>query len=302
MLWVVPLLVVGASPDVVVCPPEDPGVAARIRGQLADLDADVAWPEVCPSPTAPTIVVEGRPTDGYRIVFEAPERAPRARRIDALASVSATREAAAVAVRSVVKAILMGLEPAWAETPPPPPVETEWETRVSAAFEAQGTGLADPALAAAVRAGVRIERWLLEVGGTFGLPRTLEDDLTSIALREHAVWGAVGFRVWKHERWSATAGARGGVTLGRRRTRVRGGAAATPEASSVGGLVGAELRGAVEVTPGVSLELLGGADGVFGAPRLLYDTPQGPEVRASGWLVRPRAAILVTIETGGDDS
>lgn len=305
VLFLVSLLAVGASPDVVICPPEDRALAPRIQGQLADLDANVAWPPACPSVTSPTVRVEGRPTQGYRILFEAPARTAKARRIEALESVSATREAAALAVRSVVKAVMMGIEPAWAEAPeaPDPDAGIAWRARAAAGMEVAGTGLADPALAAVVRGGLAADRMQLEIGGAFGVPRTLDDEVASIRLVEHAVFATVGYTVWADGPFEATGVLRGGVTFGRRSTTpVATDVQARPDDAPIGGFAGAALRGSVRIGGPVRLEAVVGADGVFGAPRLLYGRGDDTEVRASGWLIRPRGGLFVTIEAGGDSS
>ncbi len=302
MLWVLPLIVVGATPDVVVCPPEDRALAPRIEGQLADLEAEVAWPAGCPSVTSPTIWVRGRPTQGYRIVFEAPGRAAKARRIEALESVSATREAAALAVRSVVKAVMMGIEPAWAEAPEEAsPSAPKWRARAAAGLEASLTGIADPALAVTVRGGVREGDRVLELAGSFGLPRTFEATRATVRLVEHALWGAAGVVIASAGPFEATAIARAGVAFGRRSTvEVGAGVTGRPDDNPLVGFGGLATRGAIRVVGGLRVELIAGADGVLGAPRLLYGRGGETEVAASGWLIRPRAGLFVTIETGGD--
>lgn len=303
------LLLIAAAPEIALCPPDDHALEARIRGQVGDLDT--RWIETpCTTTSSATVFVRGTADDGYRIELVRPGEPRRTKSLTPLSSASATREAAALAVRSLVKVVALGLEPDWPEEPPAPPpppppptvaiartttaTPTPWRGRASAGVEGQMTGLGDPRASVTLRGGARFDALVFEAGGRFGLSRTLRDDNTALRLSEHELFAALGWRVWADGPFAATAGIRGGIAIARRQTEaLLPNVTATPDETSVAGLAGLEARMSYRF-----VELLAGVDLPIGAPRLLYRRGDELVERASAWPVRARIGLLFTFETG----
>ena len=308
---------VAAPSGISLCPPADGELENRIRGQVADLATPVEWlepPCATGRPASPTIVIRGTAEAGYAVEIQEDNRR-RYRHFGPLRSASATREATAVAVRSLIRVIALGLQPDWPEAPPaptPPAVIAQptdpaddsrdpWRLRASAGFEGRLTGIGDPAYAVGLRVGMTHRRWLFELGASFGLTRELEDSNTRLQVAEHNAHASVSFVAWQTERFDARFGGGGGLSLHTRQAdALSSGVSPSPPGRHFGAVFTVETRlGWRFFGPaGTGLELLVAGDGLTGAPRLLYRTENRDETRAEAWRVRPRVGLVFSVDVG----
>ena len=301
----VALLLLAADAEITLCVPEDRDLQARIQGQTQDLDGPLPWSSVCWDGVGGiAVAVVGDAGAGYTIVLLRKELPPKTRRIDALSSPSATREAAALAVRALVKIIRLGVEPEW--TPeivlraPKKAPPTPWNARVALLSSARWTGLGDPSIAAGLRANLSYRRWQFELSGAFGLKRQLADHVTELTILDNDLWVALGYELIDGS-FDLHLFARAGIALHRRKTSaLSAGVTPTPSRSTAGFRGGPEVRGTWWFTeiPSVGISVSGGADFELGTPRFQYRVDDAIQTLVAGWIFQPRVSLALTMETG----
>lgn len=227
---------------------------------------------------------------------------------------SAAAEAAALVVRSALKALAaggrIGVERAEvaavpdAETPPPAAVgevhgasdRSAWLTSVGwhGAFD----GASDfGAHGITARVGWQRGRLILSAMVAASLPAVIEDELTSVEIARHAAAASVGLEMWSGERVAlgAELGV-GAVGFFRSTVALTTEALPTPSRVTTALLIAPGLRLRVRPLSSIRslwLHLGAAADVVVGRPELGYETDAGFVRRDQLWPVQPRLELGV---------
>ncbi len=321
----------------------DKQIAKRIEGQTVDLDVTLVRERTGPiedglsrqfqtatriaEERGADVVVWFRRDDDATIVYVADPRAGTlfARRIGA-ASDTAVAEAAALVVRSALRALAAGgtigveappppppepetdpeppPDPKPAPPPPPPPTRstpTRWHAAVGWQASIDGESPSGQH-GLAVEIGFARRRFTLALAGVASLPVTLEDDLTAVDLARHSVAIAALYSVHRTDTLDVSIGlAVGGAAFARSTTATKDpGVAATPATTTLAGVIGPELRARWTLSPGagIAIDLTVGADAVAGAPELGYEVDGTFEVRNSLWPAQPKVGLRMVVQSG----
>jgi hypothetical protein len=224
---------------------------------------------------------------------------------------SAAAEAAALVVRSALKALAaggrIGVERAEVaaipdpEVPPTPPVEVRKESGRSAWLTSVGWhGALDGASAfgahgLTARVGRQRGKLIVSAMVAASLPAVIEDDLTSVEIARHAAAASLGIEAWSRERVALSAEVCvGAVGFFRSTVALSAEVEPTPSRVTAALLVSPGLR--LRVRPlasirSVWIHLGVAADVVVGRPELGYETDGEFVRRDQLWPVQPRAEL-----------
>lgn len=314
--------------------PEDTELASRLQGQLSDLPVTL---EVRPGP-APGLP----PREQWRAVMELAEQGPfrvviwfrhepeailvhvaepgtrrlLVRRVQAQpgrTARSAAAEAAALMVRSALKALVAGtpVGDVVEEAPPPPPVQPPppppppppsppapapggWGVSVGWQLLLAGRGpiVQHGAQLAVGREGRRLRTRAVVLAT---LPAHLTDEYTRVSLSRYALGGGLDAAVVASEHFRLSLGGEAGATAFWRSTRalvpgVEATASRLTPTLYVAPTVSARWRaGVVGVEAGFALDVLAGV------PTLGYQQQQTFVVRNSLWRTQPRFALTLLL-------
>lgn len=305
---------------------QDAEVAARVRGQTADLDGELTTVErELPPDRDGQLAVAREASAGADVVvwFSAAEDGDRlahilhrdrlfTRRIvvaPGALSRSASIEAVALAVRTALLGFAAEHEAATATPPPPPPVVAPPPPRPALRpwAELGGTALLDGTrasgrLGVAVRAGAGRGRWRLGLAAGYQPPAAADAAPTAIRLdRADAglLLGAdlLGRPTGGAPRWTLGVELGAGAARFRRQTTAtETGLVATASATRWSPVVGAGVRAARRLGSRAFAAIEAGVDVLANAPVFGVARSTGYERLTSVWVVQPRTQLSLGLD------
>jgi hypothetical protein len=304
---------------VLVASEGDRQLAARVRGQTADLDltlrtAEVALPTRLDAQRALARQYAGEGEgEGAAVVWfgvDGEARVVHVLRGDRLlertvggASGSLSESATIETVGMVVRTALLGLASLAAEPPAPasaPAPGLEPWAELSWTVAAEGTGGTLLHQGAAARLGGTLGRWRAGAWVSYQPPLTLSSGGATVRLERWQVGVAAGFELWPDV---PSSGWRLGVELGvlaaafpRTTTATSAGLTPTAAHTTWTPVAAPGVRAARRLVGPLWLALTVGADLLLGPPQLGETGPAGFRLVAAAWPVQPRAALGLALD------
>ncbi|MEM7677190.1 MAG: hypothetical protein AAF449_14400 [Myxococcota bacterium] len=285
-LFIMALAAAASPPTVLWMPqPDDSVVVQRIRGQLSDLSWRLeiaprsARIEAMPSSASAAATASVNRHGDFTLRLRTAEGRQYRRDVAGLGQ-AANREAAALILRSALRAIDEGLAPDWTEEPSKkaPSVETSVavqgfaDERSGWGWYAGGrgeiNGYAQPAAGLSLEIFRRWNRWTATLVGQGRWPMTVDSDRVALTIQRYDAAVVAGFDAYRQSTWSIGLRAGVGPTLWNRSSAGRApDLAVSPDRWLIGARFTTGVRWAFHLADGWGVAVEGGIDALVGAPR-----------------------------------